>query len=216
MLETIFQTLLLPVALGVPIYFLSVAHFKKERGKLLVSPGISASKWRMVGGKETNVFYDLDKACSDPQRMKDLDNWFVDNVKELNSQLGVDSIAFIEREDGPIGAITKKDLVSSLTGIPSFLVRPRRRALASVIKGTKSVARQKVIIVTDVTSTGHSVSKVIDLLEQRQAKVVGVVAVVNRGGKQTAELFQKKSISFRFAEDNLASYKPTCGQSGSA
>lgn len=197
----IIPTLVVSCALFFLTYSVVDKDLKKERTQSLVVPGLRQSVWITVGGKETNRYYDLDKASASLDDMEKIAKWYIDNIKELKDKTGVDYLAFIERDAGPVGAITKKDLLSHITGIPSFVVRPKRRIMASVMKGADSVADTKVVIVSDVATTGTSIIKVVDILESHKAKVIGAITVLNRGGREVEEALKKKCVEFRFAAE---------------
>lgn len=199
-----------PIIVGVISFIAMYFYLRKERNDLLIGPGIRASKWIMVGGSQSNRYYDIDKACGTLEGMDSVDKWYIDNIREINDKVGVDSLAFIEREDGPVGAVTKKDKISSDLRIPSFIVRPRRRIRASILKGTSasSIHGKKVVIVSDVTTTGRSIEKVVNVLEGLGARIVAAVTVVNRDVKATQERFKGRNIELRYAEDKLDRYSP--------
>ncbi len=207
------EFIVLPMIVGIVAFVGMYLYLRRERNHLLVGLGIRASNWIMVGGSQSNRYYDIDKACSSLEGTDTVNNWYMDNLRELNDKFGVDSLAFIERDDGPVGAVTKKDKISSELRIPSFIVRPRRRIKASVLKGTSaSLIRDKtVVVVSDVTTTGRSIERVVRILEGFGARVVAVVTVVNREPKEIAARFRGKNIEFRYAEDRLNSYIPSDG-----
>jgi len=203
----ILKVLLDPVIVIVPIlaglFFALVAYrqFQKQRVEILIKPGLCQSRWITVGGTESDFYYDIDKASFSPKTKEKVDNWYIENLKELQGKFNIDGIAFIEREAGPVGAITKKDLITAMTGIPSIIVRPRKRIRASVVKGIEKVEGQRIVVITDVVTTGASVNRVIDILQDRGVTIVAVIAMVNRGGSRLKRAFEQRSIEFRYADD---------------
>jgi orotate phosphoribosyltransferase len=204
---------LIPSIVGVVAFGLLYSFLKKKRDALIfdaVSTGVGTSTWVTVAGTQSPIYYDIDIASSSLEAQDWIDKWYVDNVEEIHNKKGVDYVAFIEREDGPVGAITKKDKVSSELRIPAFIVRPRRRIRASRLKGATgdSIRGKKIVIVTDVITTGQSVKHVFPILREYGAVIVGLVTMINRGGEETKEFFKEESIEFRYAEDKLDRFLP--------
>jgi len=208
------DAIIIPIMVGVVAFWAMYCFLKQKRDRLIdqivVAPGVDTCTFITVGGHQSHVFYDIDKLSGSLEYLEGIDKWYIDNVNEIRQKRGADYLAFIERQDGPVGAIVTKDKLSSALRIPSLIVRPKRRITASVLKGTSgdSTRGKKIIIVTDVTTTGQAVDRVLEILEGFGAAVVGVVTIVNRGGEKTKNHFKEKSIEFRYAEDNLDRFLP--------
>ena len=199
------------VLIGIILSFITFYFLKRTRTEFLVKDGLRMSKWFLVGGEESDYYYDIDKSSKTLEGMEKISKWYIDNINEINKKDGIDGLAFIERDDGPVGAITKKDLISLRTNIPSFVVRPKRRIWASVVKGTDSSLKgKKVAIISDVATTGKSINNVVEILENYQAKVVAAITILNRGGVETKKLLKNKSIEFRYGTEkkDLDKYWP--------
>jgi len=187
--------------------FSVIAYFMIDKEKILflkaslIDPGLRNSKYHLSGGEESGIFYDMDVVTSSAIKIRDISDWYVSNIKDLQSKINVDSLAFIEREDGPVGAITEKDLISYRTETDAFVVRPRKRIKVAMIKDSDKLISKNVVLLNDVTTTGYSVMKAIDIIENRGAKVIATLSIVNRGGEDTREFFKHKGIDFRYAGD---------------
>jgi orotate phosphoribosyltransferase len=203
----------IPLVVGIIMGFVVYNRLKRHRGQVLVAAGIGRSSWFMVSGSNSDIYYDIDKASSNRESLEGINKWYVDNIREIKNNVQVDYLAFMEREDGPVGAITKKDQISSELNIHSFVVRPRKRIRVSRLKGisVEELCGKKVVIVSDVATTGHSIQKIIDILKEYSAQTVGVVTIVYRHDQEDhgdlATYFKKNSINFRYAEDNLVGYQ---------
>ena len=64
---------------------------------------------------------------------------------------------------------------------------------------------EKVVIVEDVVTTGGSAAELIEIVEAAGAEVVGVVALVDRGG---VKRFESRDLSFGLLQVELPTYKP--------
>jgi orotate phosphoribosyltransferase len=202
-----------PLVIGLIIAPFLYRYLQRRRSQILVAPGIGRSSWFTVSGSSSTIYYDIDKASSDLESLECINKWYIDNVQEIRNKVQVDYLAFMEREDGPVGAITKKDKISSELCIPSFIVRPRRRIRASRLKGVRAeeLCGRKVVIISDVATTGRSVRRIVDILKEYDAQTVGVVTIVYRHDQGDQEdlktSFKKNSIEFRYADDNLVRYQ---------
>jgi orotate phosphoribosyltransferase len=107
---------------------------------------------------------------------------------------------FIEKKVGPVGAVTLKDLLIQRADIPALIARPRRRLVASAIKGEFSPG-DKVILVTDVITKGTTILEPIEKLEQLGGlQIVGVVTFLLRTPTVEGEL-SKKGIALKYPAD---------------
>jgi orotate phosphoribosyltransferase len=209
-LEVVVTSITITLIVAILLYY----SLRVRRSKILVAPGIGRSSWIMVSGTKSGVYYDIDKASSKLENMESISQWYIENVKEIMKKTDVDFLAFIEREDGPVGAITKKDKISQELSIQSFIVRPRRRIHASRLKGvsSKELKGKKIVIISDVASTGRSIKKVVEILTEYQASIAAIVVVVYRRDhaiEPDLETFcRKRSIDFRYSDDNLKRYSP--------
>lgn len=190
------------VIFAIIVFFISIEFLRRERTRMIVSPGLGRSSWITVGGDEKDFYYDVDKGTSTLEGMHEVSKWYVDNIKELQENNKIDYLAFIEREDGPVGAITKKDLISFLSNLPSIIVRPKRRIFYSAIKGEKDISKKNVVVISDVATTGYSIKAANNLIAKRGAKVVAAITIMNRGGKDTIKTFKDAGIKFIFASNN--------------
>jgi orotate phosphoribosyltransferase len=187
------------ITIAIFLFFISFYLLKRERYNVLIKCGETNSFYHGVNtGEQCGKYYDIDKALSDKNSSEELTNWYIENIKELALARKIDALAFIEREDGPIGALPLMKLISSETGIPSFVVRPKRRIHASAIKGFKKIKGKNIAIISDVATSGFSIEKVADILASISSNVVAAITIVNRGGKEVADHLEKRNIAFRY------------------
>lgn len=86
---------------------------------------------------------------------------------------------------GPaVGAAPIVTALSIISGIDGFLVRKAAKdhGTGGRIVGLELVAGEGVVMVEDVVTTGGSLARAIDAVEATGAKVVKVLALVDRGG----------------------------------
>jgi orotate phosphoribosyltransferase len=171
----------------------------RETNTLLTA--ISRSSYRLVhSGLEGDHFFDADLFLGVPENINRFSAWFTGAIEAGD----VDYLAFIEKAEGPVGTLTSKDLLSAQTGIPAFVVRPRRRLLSNTIKGARIRSEgivkpgDRVVIVSDVVTTGGTLLEAIKLLEAKRAKVKQAIALYDREdeGFEQSE-FDKRGIRIK-------------------
>jgi orotate phosphoribosyltransferase len=131
----------------------------------------------LSSGRKTDHYWDGKKVTLSPMGAYLVGKAILDRISDLNIQ------AVGGLEMGAIPIATAVALVSHLERepIPAFIVRknPKEHGTRSEIEGYVP-ERNRVVILDDVITTGDSVQKAIDAVEQRGCKVVRVVALVDR------------------------------------
>ena len=96
---------------------------------------------------------------------------------------------FIEKKDGPVGAISMKDLVCVKTKIPTYIVRLRNRipnVKFSIIGPTSDdetfpkVKEKRFIVVTDVITSGTTAIEAANIIRKAGGIVTKVYAIYDR------------------------------------
>ena len=87
-------------------------------------------------------------------------------------------------------------LVAEALELPAIYVRPepKKHGMANQIEG-KLHAGQKVVVIEDLISTGGSSLKVVDVLREAGAEVLGMVAIFNYGFQVAADNFSQKNVT---------------------
>ncbi len=159
--------------------------------------GYCASDWDMTAGVgRRKDFYDTDNTLRDFESSKRTATQICDKIKTIMAEQKDKvnwKVCFIEKDSGPVGCLTTKDLVSSMLGVNASVVRPRRKLDAASVKGEPLKEGDAVILVTDVVTTGLQLMKAIDKIEKFGAYVSNAVAVVDREEDKN-DLFLKKRI----------------------
>lgn len=86
-------------------------------------------------------------------------------------------------------------LVADTLSLPYIYVRPepKNHGMGNQIEG-RLLAGQKVVVIEDLISTGGSSLKVVDVLRQAGAEVLGMVAIFTYGFEIAAENFRQKDL----------------------
>jgi orotate phosphoribosyltransferase len=87
-------------------------------------------------------------------------------------------------------------LVADAMSLPFLYVRakPKEHGMENLIEG-RVTAKQKLVVVEDLISTGGSSLKVVDALRHEGAEVLGMVSIFNYGFDVAAKNFEQANIS---------------------
>ena len=118
-------------------------------------------------------------------------------VKELCNTIQlqfkeIDLIAGVATAGIPWGALVANELQ-----LPFCYVRPQPKShgLNNQVEGDYN-SKQKVVVIEDLISTGKSSLKVIEVLQQLELQVKGLVSIFNYGFNEAAQAFQTVNIPF--------------------
>src|SRR5438132_2635900 len=143
----------------------------------VVRSGVWCSTHPKVHSGVTRYYFDSDLFLSEPANLGVVLQWFKEELQHERTISGpIDRLAFIEKQEGPVGAITLKDLLSWHTKTASAVVRPGRKGpalrikfvhdgLTRLAKGGEGHVRggrvfcrggstERIVLVSDVDTTG--------------------------------------------------------------
>jgi orotate phosphoribosyltransferase len=144
---------------------------KKELIQSLKGCGaIQFGRFVLTSGAVSDYYIDIKKASTNPVVLKKIAEALAEYINDY------DVIAGME-----LGAVPIIVALSLETGIPYVIVRKEKRehGTSKRIEGL-DVKGKKVLIIEDVTTSGGSVVKTIQILRENQALVNDVVVVVDR------------------------------------
>ncbi len=159
---------------------------KKELIKLLKECGaIQFGRFVLTSGATSDYYIDIKKASTNPKILKKI----AKAMKEYAE--GYDVIAGME-----LGAVPLAVALSLETKIPYVIIRKEKRehGTGKQIEGG-DVKGKKVLIVEDVTTSGGSVVKSVNILRENNAIVDKVIVVVDRESG-TKEKLKDIDVSF--------------------
>lgn len=146
---------------------------------------IKFGKFTLSSGKESDYYVDMKKAITDPEILQTIAEIISDKI----SGNGIDKIA------GPaLGAVPIATAVSLISKKPLLMIRKEKKGYGTskLIEGELKV-NDNVIVVEDVATTGNSLLKAIDAIEDNKGIVKRAFVVVDRC-EGAAENFDKKGI----------------------
>ena len=159
---------------------------KTELIELLKECGaIQFGRFVLTSGAVSDYYIDIKKASTNPKILKKLAEAMVEYTE------GYDILAGME-----LGAVPLVVALSLETDIPYVIVRKEKRehGTSKQIEGV-DVKDKKVLIVEDVTTSGGSVVKTIQIIRENKGIVDEVIAVVDREGGAEQKL-QTADASF--------------------
>ncbi|HDD57262.1 MAG TPA: orotate phosphoribosyltransferase [Thermoplasmatales archaeon] len=154
-------------------------------GLLKECGAIKFGKFVLTSGAVSDYYIDIKLASTNPEILKEI-------AKRMSKYAdGYDAIAGME-----LGAVPLAVALSLETRIPFVIVRKEKKGhgTGNLIEGA-SVNRKKVLIVEDVTTSGGSVLKTIDILRRAGAVLDRVIVVVDRESG-AEEKIEKSGLEF--------------------
>ena len=159
---------------------------KKGLVKLLKKCGaIQFGRFVLTSGAVSDYYIDIKKASTDPVILKKI----VEAMAEYTE--GYDILAGME-----LGAVPLVVALSLETKIPYVIIRKEKRehGTSKQIEG-RDVKNKKVLVIEDVTTSGGSVVKTIQILRDSHALVDEVLVVVDRESGAEEKL-QQLDVNF--------------------
>lgn len=147
---------------------------------------IKFGDFTLSSGKKSDYYVDMKKAITEPEILECVAYLITEKIDD-----DIDKIA------GPaLGAVPIATATSLISKKPMLMIRKEKKSYGTSkqIEGQLN-ENDNVIIVEDVTTTGGSLLKAIDVIEDNGGKIVKAFVIVDReeGAKDT---FTKRDISF--------------------
>jgi len=146
---------------------------------------IKFGRFILTSGAISNYYIDIKKASTNPKTLKII-------AEELSKHTkGYDLLAGME-----LGAVPLVVALSLETNIPYAIIRKEKRGhrTSKQIEGC-DVKNKKVLVIEDVTTSGGSVIKTIQILRENNAEVDKILVVVDRESG-AADKFHKMDVDF--------------------
>ena len=146
---------------------------------------IQFGKFTLASGRESDYYVDMKKAITDPGILGEIGQMMAGKITREDA----DKIA------GPaLGAVPIATAVSLATGIPMLMIRKSRKGYGTskLIEGDLEEG-DRVVVVEDVTTTGNSLLKAVEAVEDNGGVVIRALVAVDRE-EGARENLQKKGI----------------------
>ena len=159
---------------------------KEELIELLKECGaIQFGSFVLTSGAISDYYIDIKKASTSPKILKKISKAMAEYIE------GYDVIAGME-----LGAVPLVVALSLETDLPYVIIRKEKRehGTGKQIEGV-DVKNKRVLVIEDVTTSGGSVVKTIQILRKNNAEVDKVLVVVDREGGAREKL-QDLNVDF--------------------
>jgi orotate phosphoribosyltransferase len=135
---------------------------------------IQKGHFKLTSGVHSDIYIQCAQVMQYPEFMNNL-------CSELGKKFRGDDVDVIV---GPaVGAIIMAHVMARVLGPwVRAIFTERENGKMTLRRSFKIKKGEKVLVVEDVTTTGSSVKEVIDIVKERQGKVVGVGALIDRSG----------------------------------
>lgn len=145
---------------------------------------VKNSEYDLVSGGHGPFYVDLDEISgpdnADNKQLTEVLAATSEMIRELVASDGYNMLGFIDSRRGPAGAIALRTLLAQETGMDSIVLRPYKRLLSQAIKPFRVGPGCKVLLITDVATTGRNVVDAARLLWQVGARGCGALAIATR------------------------------------
>lgn len=164
-----------------------MSEYKDQLMKLLKENDvIKFGDFTLSSGKKSDYYVDMKKAITEPEILECAAYLITEKIDD-----SIDKIA------GPaLGAVPIATATSLISKKPMLMIRKEKKSYGTSkqIEGQLN-ENDNVIIVEDVTTTGGSLLKAIDVIEDNGGNIVKAFVIVDRqeGAKET---FEKRNIIF--------------------
>jgi len=128
----------------------------------------------------------LEDSVADPRFVNDVVSAFLRNIRELVRTESVTSLCFIEKEVGPVGAISMlSNLVADL-GLPASIYRASHWNSRSQVAAYQPKPTDRILLVYDLLVTGDGIAQAAkDLRSRYGVEPVAVVVLFGFGHRRT-------------------------------
>jgi orotate phosphoribosyltransferase len=139
----------------------------------------------------------IERTLSDPACGPQLVGAFAERLDILRRELKVDHLAFIEKEAGPVGAITMLTSLVEATRMPACVYREKHWFERAAIGGTRPQSGARVAIVYDLIVTGSALVRAAERIRELTGATTVATVVLCGYGERRGELVAQHGDSIR-------------------
>lgn len=171
-------------------------------------PGARKSSIRgFKSGILDNEYYDFDNITSNSSQAKNVVTQLSYKIKDINNELNIDYLAFIEKKfGGTAGALRASLAISIYTDLPNILIRPHKEVKFDRIKipDRRNLPRKSqlsglnIVLITDHITTGSEVVKSAEIIRNNGGNISDVVAYSTRLDRLEIEKFNESKLKLHY------------------
>jgi hypothetical protein len=145
---------------------------------------VKNSEYDFVHGRPGTSYVDVDELFGpnegDASLLEELINAAATKINQLAVSEGYNLLGFVDGRRGPAGALCLRTQLAQKTGLESVILRPYKRLLSQAIKPFRVGPQSRVLLVTDVATTGRNVVDAATLLWRVGSRRCGAITIANR------------------------------------
>ena len=145
---------------------------------------VKNSEYDLVSGGHGTSYIDVDEMFGpndgDGDLLDEVLTATAAAIRDLVESEGYNMLGFIDGRRGPAGAVSLRTLLGREVGMESVILRPYKRLLSQAIKPFRIGPQSRVLLITDVTTTGRNVVEAARLLWQVGSRGCGALAIASR------------------------------------
>lgn len=145
---------------------------------------VKNSEYDFVSGGHGTSFVDVDELFGpndgDSQLLSEILDATAEAIRGFVTSGGYNTLGFIDGRRGPAGAVSLRSLLGRAVGLESVILRPYKRLLSQAIKPFRVGPQSRVLLVTDVATTGRNLVDAAELLWRVGSRGCGAMTIANR------------------------------------
>lgn len=145
---------------------------------------IKNSEYDLTSGGHGTSFVDVDELYGpndgDDGLLSELLSVTTGIISHLAETEGYNTLGFIDGRRGPVGTVSLRTDLAREVGLDSVVLRPYKRLLSQAIKPFRIGADTRVLLITDVATTGRNIVEAAELLRRVGSRGCAALAIANR------------------------------------
>lgn len=152
----------------------------------ILKRGLRNSRYYYQSGQQATAYVNIDLTVlgddfgmdSSPQHevIQKMADQFIRSIQQIEEERSFDRLAFIDKDgNGPVGMIALSGLLILKSLKEAIFVRPYRNTVRSTTKGRSVQPGEKILIISDVATTGQTILKAAERIWEAEAVVTGAL-----------------------------------------
>lgn len=178
------------------LYIRELCNLNDDEADVLIEAAgksLQNSEYTLMGGTPSSHFFDIDLFLREGRNAEKLVDLLISKIKKITASdsYGITKIALIDKgEGGPLGLVSILSELAKGLEEELLLIRPKKLLLKAAIKGNIATG-DKVLILSDVATTGRTIFKAAEKLVALGATAPATLVVFDRRQGATENLGMK-------------------------
>jgi orotate phosphoribosyltransferase len=153
---------------------------------------------RMIFGdmkeKPEEIFPDLDSILTQPKSASIIAKKYKNKLEKARDEYGINTLCFIEKRKGPLGALLLQTYLTTELKISSFIYRAGYLDVNARVKGIKPKCNDKIAFVYDLASSGSGIQEPLDFIWKTYSSVGKYALVFLDYGREAKKRLAKHGL----------------------